>query len=82
MGHILTPNMKPLPLTPRTLVCYRYHAWAHDYDVELVWELVQRHQGHLSIRQDCVDFFIAPQWATMLIMAYPDLVYMPDLDYV
>ena len=73
---------QPLPNTERVLVCYRYQAWAHDYDVEAVWDFVQRNQGHISIRQDSVDFWVTPSVATLFVMAYPDLIRQPDLDYV
>ena len=41
-----------------TIVCYRYQAWTHDYDCESVWAFVQRHGGYMSIRNDCIDYFL------------------------
>ncbi len=78
----MTDTYKPLPLTPRKLLCYRYHAWALDYDEELIWSWVQSHQGYISIRQDCIDFFVPVEYAVFFVLLYPDLEYMPDLDYV
>jgi hypothetical protein len=52
------------------------------YDEEMVWALIQRHGGILSIRQDCIDFWIAPEWEVVLNMAFPDLVRRADLDYL
>lgn len=66
---------------PRTLVCYRLNYRA-SYDEEMVWSLVQRHGGHIAIRQDCIDFWLEPQWEIVLNIAFPDLVRMPDLDYI
>ena len=62
------------------LVCYRL-AYRAEYDEELVWALVQRHGGHISIRQDCIDFWIAPEWQELLILAFPDLERRPSQDY-
>ncbi len=68
-------------LIPRTLVCYRLNYRA-TYDEELVWALVQRHGGHIAIRQDSVDFWLDPQWEIVLNIAFPDLERRPDLDYI
>ena len=63
------------------LKCYRL-SYRSSYDEEMVWALVQRHGGHISIRGDCIDFWIAPSWEIVLNMAFPDLERRPDLDYV
>jgi hypothetical protein len=63
------------------LHCYRLDYRA-SYDEELVWALVQRHGGHLSIGIDRIDFWIDPQWDIVLNMAFPDLVRRPELDYI
>lgn len=52
------------------------------YDEERVWQLVQQHQGMLSIRGDCIDFWIPRQWAALLVLAFPGLRRKPELDYV
>ena len=64
----------------RSLHCYRLNYRA-AYDEEMVWALVQRHGGHISIRNDCIDFWIAPQWEIVVNIAFPDLERRPDLDY-
>jgi hypothetical protein len=64
-----------------TFHCYRL-GYRSDYDEELVWALVQRHGGFLSIRVDVIDFWIHPQWETFLLMAFPDLERREDLDYI
>ena len=66
----------------RSLICYRYYAWAADYDVELVWALVQRHGGEIALHRDSVDFWIPPRFETLLVLAYPELVRTPREDYV
>ena len=63
------------------LHCYRLNYRA-AYDEEMVWALVQRHGGHISIRQDCIDFWISPEWEIVLNMAFPDLERRRDLDYL
>ena len=63
------------------LRCYRLGYRAH-YDEEMVWALVQRHGGHISIRQDCIDFWIDAEWEVVLVMAFPDLERRPELDYL
>ena len=68
-------------MMPSSLCCYRL-AYRAEYDEELVWSLVQRYGGHISIRQDCIDFWIAREFEIILIMAFPDLERRPDLDYL
>ena len=61
--------------------CYRL-GYSCDYDSEAVWALVQRHGGFLSIRVDVIDFWIAPDLASLLVIAYPRLERRVDLDDV
>lgn len=63
------------------LRCYRL-GYRADYDEEAVWALVQRHGGHISIRQDSIDFWIHRDWEPILVLAFPDLERRPDLDYI
>lgn len=63
------------------ILCYRLTS-VIDYDEELVWALVQRHGGQLSIRGDCIDFWIDREWAPLLVLAFPRLERRPDLDYL
>jgi hypothetical protein len=67
-------------MTP-SLVCYRLD---HNmpYDSESVWALVQRHQGHLSIRVDHILFWLDPYWECLLIMSFPQLRRVRKEDYV
>lgn len=62
-------------------VCYRL-GLAADLDEEVVWAFVQRHGGWLSIRQECIDFWIHEDWASLLVLAWPALIRVPALDYV
>jgi hypothetical protein len=61
--------------------CYRLD-YRSDYDEELVWSLVQRHGGYISIRQTCIDFWLHESWEVVLNLAFPDLVRQADLDYI
>ncbi len=63
------------------LCCYRLD-YKSRYDEELVWSLVQRHGGHISIRGDCIDFWIHRDCEVVLVLAFPDLTRRPDLDYI
>ena len=63
------------------LFCYRLN-YRSSYDEEMVWALVQRHGGSISIRGDCIDFWIAPEWEIVLNIAFPDLERRPELDYI
>ncbi len=65
-----------------TILCYRYQAWAHDYDEEEVWAFVQRHQGYISIRNDCIDYYIPIRYRCLFELAYPDLVRQYNLDLI
>jgi hypothetical protein len=53
-----------------------------SYDSELIWAWVQRHEGLVSVRGDCVDFWIDPQYSSLLVLAWPLLRRRPDWDYV
>ena len=61
--------------------CYRLSARC-AYDEEMVWKLVQAHGGFISIRTDCIDFWLHESWEVVLLLAFPDLVRQQDLDYV
>lgn len=63
------------------LFCYRLNYRAM-YDEEMVWSLVQRHGGSIAINSAYIDFWIAPEWEIVLVLAFPDLVRMPALDYI
>ena len=64
-----------------TYRCYRLN-YRSSYDEEMVWALVQQHGGHLSIRLDCIDFWIHHSWEVVLILAFPDLERRPELDLI
>lgn len=63
------------------LCCYRLDSLI-AYDEEQIWSLVQRHGGSLSIRGDCIDFWIPQQYQTVLVLAFPGLRRQFCLDYV
>ena len=63
------------------LFCYRLKA-SLDYDEEIVWAYVQRSGGSLSIRTDCIDFWIPPSAEVFLVCAWPELERRGDLDYI
>ena len=63
------------------LCCYRLDALM-PYDEEQIWSLVQRHGGSLSIRGDCIDFWIPQQYQSLLALAFPGLRRQFCLDYV
>jgi hypothetical protein len=53
------------------LYCYSLPYFV-DYDPELVWELVQRHDGSLSPQfGGSYDFYIPRDYAVMLLLAFP-----------
>ena len=66
----------------RELICYRFYPWSTDYDVELIWELVNRHQGRIVLGRESIDFFIPREYESVLILAYPDLIRDRELDWV
>jgi hypothetical protein len=67
-------------ITP-TLLCYRLDS-SMDLDEEAIWSFVQRHGGQLSIRGDCIDFWIPVRYHSVFVMAWSSLRRMRDLDYV
>ena len=67
---------------PRRLYCYRYYAWASSLDEEDIWSLVQSWGGHISIRNDCIDFFVPADYITFFVIKYPELTRQSQLDYL
>jgi hypothetical protein len=53
------------------LYCYRL-SYFIDYDVELVWQLVQRHGGYISVQVGGdYEFHVPREYAPMILMAFP-----------
>lgn len=65
----------------KLILCYRL-ALGVDYDEEAVWAFVYRHGGWLSVRGDCIDFWIHEDYRALLVLAWPRLTRIPALDYV
>jgi hypothetical protein len=61
------------------LRCYRL-TYRSEYDEEVIWAFVQRSGGHLSIRQDSIDYWIPVRYQTLLVCAWPELEAQPQLD--
>jgi len=67
----------------REIYCYRYIPGLHHYDDEAIWQFVQRHQGHISIRAaGIIDFYIPCRYHSLFVLAYPGLKRKPQQDYV
>ena len=63
--------------------CYRYHPFEElSYDEEAVWRDIQAWGGWMTIRGDCVDFFVPRQYISFFLLKYPELLRQPALDYV
>jgi hypothetical protein len=71
MKHKLTPS----------LVCYRLDS-RMNYDEEVIWAFVQRHGGQLSIRGDCIDFWIPVEYQSMFVLAWSQLRRKSEFDYI
>jgi hypothetical protein len=67
-------------LTP-SLVCYRLDS-SMRYDEEAIWAFVQRHGGQLSIKVDCIDFWIPVKYQSMFVCAWSQLRRQRELDYI
>lgn len=75
--------MSSIDLQPRRLYCYRYYAFTEvDYDEEDIWADVQRWGGALSIRGDCIDYFIPADYITFFLLKYPELTRQLQLEYI
>jgi hypothetical protein len=51
-------------------------------DEEAVWAFVQRHGGHLSIKGDCIDFWIPVEYQTLFVLAWSELRRKSEFDYI
>ena len=75
--------MSSIDSQPRRLYCYRYYAFTEvDYDEEDIWRDVQRWGGALSIRGDCIDYFIPADYITFFLLKYPELTRQLQLEYI
>ncbi len=75
--------MSDINSVPRKLYCYRYYAWSEtDYDEEVIWADVQRWGGHISIRGDCIDYWVPVDYVSFFILKYPELTRQLHLDYL
>ena len=79
LDRVLNPSINRVP---RRLYCYRYHAWQSEFDEEIIWRDVQSWGGHISIRGDCIDYWVPADYASFFVLKYPDLVRQPALDYL
>lgn len=75
-------DMSTLALLPRRLYCYRFSAQCREYDEEIIWRDVQSWGGHISIRQDCIDFFVPAEYISFFLLKYPELCRQQQLDYL
>jgi len=65
------------------LYCYRYYAFSEfAYDEEDIWADVQRWGGSLSIRSDCIDYFIPEKSIIFFLLKYPELTRQLQLEYI
>jgi hypothetical protein len=51
-------------------------------DEEKIWAFVQQHGGHLSIRGDCIDFWIPREYQSLFVLAWSSLRRKPEFDYI
>jgi hypothetical protein len=79
IDRILDPAIDSVP---RRLRCYRYYAWDSDLDEEQIWADVQSWGGSLSIRADCIDFFVPESAAVFFLLKYPELTRQLQLEYI
>jgi len=64
-----------------SILCYTLAYWM-PYDPEVIWALVQRHQGQVvAIQGGYYDYYIAREYASILVLAFPQLrrQYQKDL---
>lgn len=68
-------------ITEPDVFCYQLPSFI-DYDPELVWALVQRHEGYISVLAGgSYEYYIAREYASILVLAFPELrrQYQKDL---
>lgn len=63
-----------------TLYCYRLSR--ECYDEEVIWRDVESWGGSLSIRGDCIDFFVPAEYVSFFLLKYPGLARQRALEYV
>ena len=63
------------------LLCFRLTSLM-DYDEEVIWAYVQRSGGYISIRNDCIDFWVPRHAVVLFLCAWPDLERRTMDDYV
>ena len=55
--------------------CYRLHTWDVDDSVaDLMWKSVTLNGGWVTVRNDCIDFFVARSFIVEFVLRWGDLV--------
>ena len=66
------------------ILCYRYYPWedldSELLDIEVVWQWVQSRNGHIQIRNDCVDFWIPERDCVEFVLRWGSMRRYADLD--
>jgi len=52
------------------------------YDPEVIWAWVQRHAGQLSIKGDCIDFWVPVEYQSLFVLAWSQLRRRRDFDMI
>lgn len=60
------------------LYCYRCYSDLY----EEVWTYVQSHAGFMSIRSDCIDFWVHERYASFILLIDSSLKRIDHLDYI
>lgn len=68
-------------MSERRIYCYRQYA-GQGLDEEQVWADLQRWGGSLSIRCDCIDWYVPAESITLFLLKYPELTRQHNLEYV
>lgn len=65
------------------ILCYRYYPFEEPelYDLEDIWGWVQARQGHIEIRNDCVDFWLEEYHAVEFLLRWGSMRRQPHLDW-
>lgn len=66
---------------PRRIYCYRQYAH-QNLDEEQIWSDLQRWGGSLSIRGDCIDWYVPESVISLFLLKYPELTRQLNLEYI
>ncbi len=81
LRHLLTAGPVLYTSSMSLIVCYRLTRRIEAAE-ERLWSFLQDRSGFMSIRDDCIDFWVPEHYESFFLLLGGDLERRSDLDYI